>query len=163
MFQIFSKKEEALDRYHLINPALFYEYPLGHISAFAMKCFGFTFAFHCLPSLHTGSILNLPLLLPYLAFYFRKRLIHFHYTTSVLPGSEKYISGNSTQTESTGLNTIEKWVKSNTYSAKFWCGYNIFELITDKATELMHQGVLVPVRVLGSSICQMLEFSTAHQ
>ena len=98
-----------------------------------MKCLGFTFAFHCVPSLHgIGSVLNLFLLLPYLPFHFRERPIHFHFTTSILPGSEKDQAILRRQTESTRMNTSEKWVKSNTYSANFWCGYNIFELITDK-------------------------------
>ena len=74
---------------------------LPYFQHLQMKCLSFTFAFHCVPSLHgIGSVLNLFLLLPYLPFYFRERPIHFHFTTSVIRLTRKWKgSGNSGQTK----------------------------------------------------------------
>jgi hypothetical protein len=58
---------------------------------------GFYLYFLFLPPLHTiGFVSNLLLLLWYLPFNFMERPIHFHFTTSVSPGSEKE-PGNSAQ------------------------------------------------------------------
>jgi hypothetical protein len=138
-------------------------------SAFAMKCLGFTFSFYCLPSLvsaycHTGSVLNLFLLLTYLPFHFRERPIHFHFTTSVLRGSEKGPGNSSRQTNAQERTHPRNEWKAILIQQRFGLAtISSSWLQTSKATELMHQGVLVPVRVLGSSICQMLQFRTAHQ
>ena len=129
-----------------------------------MKCLGFTFAFHCVPSLHAiGSVLNLFLLLPYLPFYFRERPIHFHFTTSVIRLTRKWKgSGNSGQTKAQERTHPRNEWKATLIQQIFGVAtISSSWLQTSKATELMNQGVLVPIGVLGSSIHQMLEFSTA--
>ena len=143
-------------------------FPTGNLRSFTSKrtgwkCLGFTFAFHCVPSLHAiGSVLNLFLLLPYLPFYFRERPIHFHFTTSVIRLTRKWKgSGNSGQTKAQERTHPRNEWKATLIQQRFGVAtISSSWLQTSKATELMNQGVLVPIGVLGT-IRQMLEFSTA--